>query len=423
MNVRLVSCLVASLASAALAQPVKVELKGEAGHWQLLRDGKPYVIQGAGGEGPLPLLASLGANSTRTWGADNIDAVLDEAHKLGLTVTVGIWLGHPRHGFNYNDPQSVATQFEAARAAILKYRNHPAVLMWGIGNEMEGEGDNAAIWSHINCIASMAKQLDPNHPTMTVLAEMGKDKVTWVNRICPDIDIIGFNTYASGLTVGDRYAKAGGTKPFVLTEFGPAGTWEIGRNDFGTPTEPTSTQKAATYRVTYEKTVLGHRDICLGSYAFLWGQKVEATTTWFGMLLADHSRLGPCDVMTEFWTGKKPANLCPVVEPLKPVTSDRGAPGTTISIALSASDPEHDPLTVEWVLKRELTQYETGGDAMAAPEVLAKAITRASATGADVRLPDQPGAYRLYAFVRDGKGGAATATIPLLSGSVPSGKK
>jgi hypothetical protein len=45
----------------------------------------------------------MGANSFRTWGADNLEAQLDEAHRLGLAVTVGIWLGHERHGFNYNN--------------------------------------------------------------------------------------------------------------------------------------------------------------------------------------------------------------------------------------------------------------------------------------------------------------------------------
>ncbi|MGC8107659.1 glycoside hydrolase family 2 TIM barrel-domain containing protein, partial [Salmonella enterica] len=80
-------------------------------------------------------LRSLGANSFRTWGADDLDSQLTEAQRLGLTVTIGIWLGHTEQGFRYGDARQVTRQYERAKQAILKYRNHPALLMWGIGNE------------------------------------------------------------------------------------------------------------------------------------------------------------------------------------------------------------------------------------------------------------------------------------------------
>jgi hypothetical protein len=160
-------------------KPTVVRVVKDKDGWQLLRDGEPYFIKGAGGDESRALLAQVGGNSIRTWGADKLEDLLDEANRHGLSVTVGIWLGHERHGFNYNDADQVAAQYENARKAILRYKDHPAVLMWGLGNEMEGyaRGDNAAIWSAINNIASMAKKLDPNHPTMTVIAEIGGDRV------------------------------------------------------------------------------------------------------------------------------------------------------------------------------------------------------------------------------------------------------
>lgn len=403
-----------SISATVFAEPIKVELKGEPGKWQLLRDGKPYFVKGAGGSGSQKLLAEVGANSGRTWGADDLGKRLDEAHALGLSITVGIWLGHPRHGFNYNRPESVAEQYEMAKAAILKYKDHPAVLMWGIGNEMEGEGDDAAIWSAINNIASMAKRLDPNHPTMTVIAELGKNKIQNIHRLCPDIDVIGLNTYGGGPTIGDRYTKAGGTKPYILTEFGPGGTWEQGRNDFGAPVEKTSTQKADAYRDTYVKTVKAHPGYCLGSYAFTWGNKIEATSTWFGMLLPDESRLAATDTLSELWTGRPVPNRCPTIQPLSVETTDRTTPGGTLRIRLTTSDPERDALTVQWVLQREVGQYETGGDAIDTPPTFPAAIVNPSLTGVEVRMPDKPGIYRLYVYVRDNHGGAATANLPLL---------
>ncbi len=185
-------------------------------------------------------------------------------------------------------------------ATILRFRDHPALLMWGIGNEMEGyeKGDNAAIWSAVNNIASMVKKLDPNHPTMTVIAEIGGDKVKNVHRLCPDIDVVGINSYGGAATIPQRYRKAGGVKPYVLTEFGPPGKWESPKTSWGAAIELSSTAKAEAYRRAYQLAVRGAEGLCLGSYAFAWGHKQEATATWFGLFLPDGSRTGAVDVLT-----------------------------------------------------------------------------------------------------------------------------
>ncbi len=138
---------------------------------------------------------------------------------------------------------------------------------------MEGyeKGDNAAIWSAVNNIASMVKKLDPNHPTMTVIAEIGGDKVKNVHRLCPDIDVVGINSYGGAATIPQRYRKAGGLKPYVLTEFGPPGAWESPKTSWGAAIEPSSTAKAEAYRRVYQLAVRGAEGLCLGSYAFALG--------------------------------------------------------------------------------------------------------------------------------------------------------
>ena len=94
------------------AEAIPVQLRQTDRGWQLLRDGEPYLIRGAGGKTALLELAAAGGNSIRTWGGDDIDALLDAAHELGLSVTVGIWLGHERHGFDYDDvSQSFFTRY------------------------------------------------------------------------------------------------------------------------------------------------------------------------------------------------------------------------------------------------------------------------------------------------------------------------
>ena len=230
--------------------------------------GKPYYIKGAGGDGSKKLLAECGGNSFRTWGVDrNTGKILDEAQRLGLTVTLGIWLGHERHGFDYSNINQVTRQMDAVRASVKRYKDHPGLLMWALGNEMEGDGNNAAIWTHIECLAAMVKKIDDKHPTVTVIAELGGRKVEAIHRLCPSIDVVGLNSYGGVASVPDRYRKAGGTKPYVVTEYGINGTWEWERNKFGTVDEPTSPAKASFYRKAYEA-LLKDKELCLGSYAF-----------------------------------------------------------------------------------------------------------------------------------------------------------
>ena len=395
--------------------PTVTELVKKGDGAQLLRDGKPYTIKGAGGTGDLKALASRGANSIRTWDAQDIGARLDEAQKLGLSVTIGIWLGHTEHGFSYDDAAQVETQFEKAKAAIDRYKNHPALLMWGIGNEMEGynEKTDPKMWAVVQQVAAYAHQADPNHPTMTVIAEIGGDKVPSVNKYCPDIDVLGINSYAGAPSIPQRYQKAGGVKPYVLTEFGPAGTWEVAKTEWGAPLEPTSSAKANSYAQAW-KTAIASQPLALGGYAFTWGNKQEATATWFGMLLPDGEQLGAADAMSQIWTGKKPSQSAPVIETLKLQGQPKTKPDAVINADLSVKDPDGDPIKVDWVLQSDPLTVGTNGDAEAVPPTYPEAIVKADNGGAQVKMPQFGGAYRLFAYARDGKNGAAVANIPLL---------
>jgi len=397
------------------ADAIPVELRRTVEGWQLLRDGEPYFIRGAGGSGSLKQLAAAGANSVRTWGADDIDALLDEAHALGLSVTVGIWLGHERHGFDYADPAQVSEQLEQARQAVLRYKDHPAVLLWGIGNEMEGfeAGDDPAIWSAVNEVAAMVRELDPAHPTMTVTADIGGGRIAGVHELCPAIDIHGINTYGGAPSLPERYRDAGATKPYVLTEFGPPGTWEIAKTEWGAPYELTSTEKAAFYRRSYEQGVLAAPDLALGSYVFNWGYKMEATATWYGMFLPDNARLAAVDVMTELWSGDPPADLAPAVEPLMLEGEPRVDPGDEVRVRTAVADPEDATLRVRWALRRESGDYAAGGDFRPMLPDIEGAILEAREDEVLVRMPVDPGPYRLFLYAYDAAGNAATANLPL----------
>jgi hypothetical protein len=374
----------------AAAEPVPVQLRQTDEGWQLLRGGEPYLIRGAGGTASLENLAALGANSIRTWSIDGAEQILDQAHANGMTVTLGIWLGHERHGFDYGDRKQVAAQFERVREIVLKYRDHPALLLWGIGNEMEEfeSGDDPAVWKAVNDIAAMVKELDPHHPTMTVTSEVGGGRITSLHQRSPAIDIHGINTYGGAQSVAERLREGGATKPYVITEFGPVGPWEAPTTDWGAPYEQTSTQKANFYRQSFEKAVLESGGQSLGAYAFLWGHKMEGTATWFGMLLEDGAKLGAVDAMSEIWSGKPPVELAPIIEPIAIDIDPEMEPGATFTASTSAADPDGDEVTFSWVLRPESGDYHTGGDFRETLPDVGGAVLESSSGIAKIRMPE-----------------------------------
>lgn len=394
---------------------VVVSVQHDGQQWQLIRNGQPYYVNGAGGPGPLAALAAAGGNSGRTWGVDETTRNrLDEAHENGLSMAVGIWLEHERHGFDYNDYDEVIKQVDLTLEHVRNLKDHPAILVWGIGNEMEGEGDNPAIWSHIESLASRVKKIDPHHPVMTVIAEIGGNKVQAIHKLCPSVDIIGINSYGGGPTLPQRYHEAGGTKPYIVTEFGPVGTWEVPKNDFGAISEPDSATKAKMYRDAWRAFKKDSR-LCLGSYAFIWGDKQEATATWFGMLLPDGKRTAAVDVMSKLWTERDPENRCPEIKAMELLGSDQVAGGEKVKIRLTTRDAENDSLKVHWVVMKEADSYVTGGDFQEKPSEVPDALVSSKNNGAIFQMPAEKGIYRIYACVEDDQhNNAATANVPVL---------
>lgn len=403
--------IVSVIGLAALSASASVvKIQGAPGSFTLVRDGKPYFVRGAAGGGPKDLLKKLGGNSYRTWGATDAKEQLDEAQKLGLTVTVGHWLGHAEHGFNYLDKAALEKQTADVLAVVRACKDHPALLMWSLGNEMEMNNPHRReMWAYIDDLARQVKAIDPNHPVITVVAEIPDANVREFNEFCPHLDAIGINTYGGCVSVVDRWVKAGGKKPVIVTEYGPAGTWEGANTPFGCPIELTSTEKADRYAAAAKAYEAQRGKWSLGAYAFTWGHKVEATPTWFGLLLPDNSKLAGAEALAAVWGGAKPANRVPRISKLTLSKDDLGAAGETFTAAATASDPDNDNLTWKWTLLSEMGNYGVEGTGAPMPAGFKGAIVAGQGTSkVTVKLPGG-GKYRLYAYVFDGHGNAAYA--------------
>ena len=181
--------------------PAKVEIKQIGGRYQLLRNGRPYYIQGAGLEfGNIDKLAEHGGNSFRTWRTENgqrsAQDILDHAQRCGLTVSMCLEIGKERHGFNYDDETAVARQFATVQAEVMKYKDHPALLMWIIGNELNLSASNPRVWDAVNDISKMIHEVDPNHLTTTALAGIGSELIRELRQRAPDLDLLAIQMYA-----------------------------------------------------------------------------------------------------------------------------------------------------------------------------------------------------------------------------------
>jgi len=379
-------------------------------HYQLLYNGEPYFVKGAGGNSHLDLLKKAGGNSIRTWGADHAGKILDEANSHGLTVTLGLWLRH-ESDFDYNNTSAVKKQQEKILSYVRKYKNAPGLLVWGLGNEIElgSNPANASMWKAVNRLAGDIKKIDPNHPVMTVVAEINRKKLDAIKKYYPNIDILGVNSYGPALTVAGRLHDLGWAKPYMLTEFGPVGWWESPKTSWGAPIEANSTVKEGRYLSDYETAVAGHKGWILGSYVFLWGHKWEQTSTWFSMFLPkSEAALGTVDAMSIAWKGNKPENSAPGIISFH---SDAGlmkiSAGSIHHARVQSRDIDQDTLHYQWEIRSE-KPVKGNKDTIVYPQD----IISQKGDALTFKSPGQAGAYRLFVYVFDGKGKAATANVP-----------
>ena len=403
--------------SSAQNTPIKVEVVKNGDAWQLLRDGKPYYVKGAGGQSNLEKLVECGGNSIRTWSADNAEKVLDEAHALGLTVCLGIWVGHERHGFDYNDEWATAGQFAKFKETVIRLRNHPALLMWAIGNEMDLFYSNFKVWSAVQDIAKMIHEVDPNHPTMTVTAGIDVAEIQMIKEVCPDIDIMGINTYGDLAALPKKIRMYGWEKPYMVTEWGPNGHWEVEKTTWGTAREQTSAEKAAVYLKRYTKIIEPDKTLCIGSYVFLWGHKQETTASWYGLFLENGAPTHTIDVLQKVWSGKWPENRAPEVKGAtinsQPHSENISlSPGKIYPVTLDANDPENKDLKIVWQVVPESTEKKAGGDFEKSIAEITGLVRNQAGLKSDLKAPMQAGAYRLYAYVYDDAGKAGTINVP-----------
>ncbi|MFT5277960.1 MAG: hypothetical protein ACI97K_000224 [Glaciecola sp.] len=415
------SVLASAVDSSAKQVPIKVEIIETDGNFQLLRGGKPYQVKGAGiASLDLKSLVQFGGNSVRTWAVDHhaepAQKLLDRAHAMGITVSLCLEFGKERMDFDYNDAALVAKQLVENTARVKKYKDHPALLTWIVGNEVNLEYTNPKVFDAINDTAKMIKEIDPNHPTSTAIAGFDRKALADIKERAPDLDFVSFQMYADIVNLPKYMKEAGYDKPYFVTEWGSVGHWEVWSTKWGAPVENTSSEKASNYAKSHLKVLDPYRDKAIGNYVFLWGQKQEKTPTWYGMFLASGEKTEAVDVMHYIWNGSWPENRVPRISPI--TLNKKGAfdnvflySGEKYIAAVEAVDAEGDTITYRWEVRAESSSDGVGGDAESIPQLVEGLIKNQDAT-IELVAPTESGAYRLFVYAFDGHNNAAHANIP-----------
>lgn len=421
-----------------LPSPAKVTLSKEGSEWKMFVNDEEYYIKGAApGESTYiesgrsdyyyGLLAENGGNTIRTYGInEHTQNILDAAYEQGIGVCLGLWVAKEIHNFDYNNEVAVKAQLESLREQVLRYKDHPALLIWFVGNEPDASYTNLKLWNAINDICAMIHEVDPNHPTTTAITTSDVGKIKAIMERVPELDILSMNVYAALPNVLGNLQTAGWEKPYMITEFGPRGTWQLPSNritEWGVCVEETSTEKEAVYLNNFQNHIAPNRKHgCIGSFAFVWGYQTTGSNlkelTWYGLHDREGRSFGGVDALQYCWTGNYPSNRAPIIASRADMLlNDKRAEdniktpaGSNNQARVTASDPDGDPLEYEWLISEVGAKDPDGG-----PHSGISGLIQANGSPeVTFTAPSAPGAYWLYVYVRDNHHKVASAVIPFL---------
>lgn len=380
--------------------------------WQLLVDGKPFDVKGVtfgydkdvdNYDVHFKDLQFLGVNTIRTWATGkNTKQLLDAAHRYGIKVMMGIWMRHGRPGmedddsFNYlEDEEGKKAMYENAMNVVKQYKDHPAVLTWGIGNEvylnMATDPEKVAYSKLLEKVCGEIKKMDPNHPVTSVEAwTFGLD---WWQKYVPSLDIYGLNSYGAGAgLLQDELDKKSIDKPYIITEFSVTGEWDIKQEKNGIKVEPNDRQKYDAIAKGYHNWIKNKRS-CLGVYVFHYSSGEDFASPW---LLMRHRGMNRPQYWAtrEAYTGRKPINSVPNIKKFELSMNDAKS-RTWIPVSLEIDDLENDKMDVSFYYNQRT------GSRKRRNQLLPLIVEGSLEKGFRIQLPELDGPVKVYVEVAD----------------------
>ncbi|MEX1213303.1 MAG: glycoside hydrolase family 2 TIM barrel-domain containing protein [Balneolaceae bacterium] len=389
--------------------------------YQLIRNGEPFRIQGAGGDTYFKELAEIGGNTIRVFSSSNLKDKLDEAHRHGLAVIVDIYIPKYNTLNDIFDGKGERLKIQNdIRELVDEHRDHPALLIWNLGNEIYYPvvfRKNEFIRS-FNELVSMIQEVDPNHPVSTSIIGASRKVMSSIFTHSPQLDLVGFNTFGNTTRVNSHVAQVAnvfGPRPYFISELGPDGPWEAITTSWGAPIEPTSSVKSIHYSSRNQMVKGGEGSASLGSILFYWGSKLERTHTWFS-LFRDGDKSEIVNVIEALW--KESDNAPEIVGLDYMLLNNKGArdniilsPGEAGHAEVFFYDHVNDNLRIEWEIYPE-DWYGGNGEFVSNSYSPMDTFIRSDHNKTLFRTPTKEGPYRIFAYVYNHDGTFATTNTP-----------
>ncbi|MEM9752476.1 MAG: glycoside hydrolase family 2 TIM barrel-domain containing protein [Planctomycetota bacterium] len=386
-----------------------------------------FRIQGVCGTEDLDRLQRFGVNTVRGYTIPSgpaMRAELDKVHRRGMKMIISEWM--PHHGENKGD-QGGTWNFdydERGDAMVEKFvekieavGDHPAILMWGLGNEVPCE---PAYLRVVNRMSEAIHKRFPNHITSLTMINAKPEAIAAVKRYAPDLDVLGIQSYSPGAVRNAiKNTEQHWGRPFYFSEFNGKGPWNFAKTDWGEALDEPVPQKVRDLKSCYQ--AIDASPLALGSTVFVWGHFRVGRPTYFSLLLAKHPDGVPegqgvesllvtpqAEVLAEHFTGRRiRGNRAPVLTRVEFPRGERSAsvrPAEGVRVRLAASDRDGDRVAlVAWVLDSKPRK----------PVAVAGPYESGSSGLVRFDAPDEPGEYLVMAYALDGNGGASASTLPL----------
>jgi cellulose synthase (UDP-forming) len=412
-------------------------IRGSAGSWELLVKNEPFYIRGVAyntghdwRDGNIPLtrkqleydfrmVREMGANSIRRYDAGLYDRnILDVAEQEGLKVQFGFWFD-PKIDY-YRDTIKVREYIERVEATVKKYKDHPSIFAWSVGNETwgllkhnYGKPYLTRVRGHyLKMIEHLAQRIHVIDPTRPVFSSMEHEEFQLGGEIAafregaPSLDAIGVNSYYEEQICHLNYLarKFDSLRPYIVSEFGPRGYWN---SDYTRLTkdslviEDDDSEKARYFVNEWNKYVKNYNGYNLGGFAYCWRDRMEGSNTWFGLV----DQLGRPKIsyhaLRHQWTGHPfPAGGLPRVQIAAPGITLK--PGKEYVFDAVISGRAGESYNYEWQLRKKDYMEEVN-----------KIKVSDGGKKVVVNIPKESSNYRLYLYVSDDEGNVITASHPL----------